>query len=136
MTQNRVAQVPSKAVPDQAWSGLEAEVLGLFVQISRIIGHPCKIYNVLAVGAPVIYIGPEPNHVTEILEGLLPPHTWVSVRHGAVEVLVGHIQRLRVEIAGKAGQPTAPAASAFSQAILLPQLVAVLDQPRTMRSIQ
>src|ERR1700679_1793425 len=46
--------------------------------------HPSKIYNILTVGAPVIYIGPEPSHVTEILTGLKSRHPWVGVRHGAV----------------------------------------------------
>ena len=32
------------------------------------IVHPCKIYNnMLVVGAPAICIGPQPSHVTEIL---------------------------------------------------------------------
>jgi colanic acid biosynthesis glycosyl transferase WcaI len=31
--------------------------------------HPCKIYNILKVGAPVLYIGPSPSHVTEIFGG-------------------------------------------------------------------
>ena len=35
------------------------------------IVHPCKIYNILAVNAPVIYIGPKPSHVTEILDQLV-----------------------------------------------------------------
>ena len=30
------------------------------------IVHPCKIYNILSVGAPVLYIGPTPSHVTDI----------------------------------------------------------------------
>src|SRR6266699_3329465 len=34
------------------------------------IVHPCKIYNVLAVCAPVLYLGPRPNHVTEILDAM------------------------------------------------------------------
>jgi DNA-binding transcriptional regulator GbsR (MarR family) len=66
MTQNRVAQVPSKDVPDQAWSGLEAEVLGLFVQISRIIGQPrsyAEIYGVL-------FMSPRPLTMDDLIERL------------------------------------------------------------------
>jgi len=36
-------------------NALETEVIDLFVQLSRLVGHPCKIYNILAVGAPVLY---------------------------------------------------------------------------------
>jgi hypothetical protein len=31
------------------------------------IVHPCKIYNILAIGAPVLYIGPTPSHITDLL---------------------------------------------------------------------
>ena len=123
---------------DQLSASLSAADLHVVVMGNAFLGlvHPCKIYNVLAVGAPVIYIGPEPSHVTEILEGLQPPHLWVSVRHGAAEALAGQIRRLRAEIAGKERQPTASVTSEFSRAMLLPRLVAVLDQPRTVRSNQ
>jgi len=46
--------------------------------------HPCKIYNILNVGAPVIYVGPETSHVTEILSGIKPRHPWAGVNHGGV----------------------------------------------------
>ena len=31
------------------------------------IVHPCKIYNILALGIPFLYIGPEVSHITEML---------------------------------------------------------------------
>ncbi len=66
LTQNRVTEVPSKAVPSQAWSGLEAEVLGLFVQISRILGQPrsyAEIYGVL-------FMSPRPLTMDDLIERL------------------------------------------------------------------
>src|SRR6266850_787591 len=30
------------------------------------IVHPCKIYNILTIGTPFLYIGPTPSHVTDI----------------------------------------------------------------------
>ena len=106
---------------------LEQETIQLFVQLARILGHPCKIYNVLSVGAPVIYIGPETSHVTEILEGLQPRHPSIGVRHGAVEVLTSQIKQLRAETMGHDRQPHEEAAKCYSQATLLPQLVAILE---------
>ena len=88
--------------------------------------HPCKIYNVLAVGAPVIYIGPEPSHVTEIMAGL-PGHPWIRVPHGAAEELARQIQQLRSATIGRARRTMAEVATRYSQATLLPQLVAVLE---------
>ena len=29
--------------------------------------HPCKIYNVLEIGIPVLYIGPDPSHMIDIV---------------------------------------------------------------------
>ena len=59
--------------------------------------HPCKIYNILMVGAPVVYIGPEPSHVSEILDRLGDGHPWAAVSHGEVEMLVRRIQDLRAQ---------------------------------------
>jgi glycosyltransferase involved in cell wall biosynthesis len=89
--------------------------------------HPCKIYNILMVGAPVIYIGPELSHVTEILAGLTSRYPWAGVRHGAVGELVKQIQQLRQESAGHNHRPPVEVETHFSQTVLLPRLVAVIE---------
>jgi len=89
--------------------------------------HPSKIYNILTVGAPVVYIGPEPSHVTEILAGIKSRHPWAGVRHGAVDELVKQIHQLRRNCAGKDRQPPAEVEAHFSQAALLPRLVALIE---------
>src|SRR4030095_15690693 len=30
--------------------------------------HPCKIYNIIAIGAPFLYIGPEESHVSDLVQ--------------------------------------------------------------------
>lgn len=89
--------------------------------------HPCKIYNVLAVSAPVIYIGPEPSHVTEILDPLGRDNPHVRVNHGEARKLAGHVRRLAAEHAGQ--RPALPAASlaSFSKAALLPVMIAAVE---------
>ena len=89
--------------------------------------HPSKIYNIMTVGAPVVYIGPEPSHVTEILAGLKTRHPWAGVRHGAVRELVNQIQQLRQENVGHDHQPPVEVGIYFSQATLLPRLVALIE---------
>lgn len=89
--------------------------------------HPCKVYNILAVGAPVVYIGPEPSHVTEVLAELNPRHPWGGARHGAVGELVSQIRQLRREINGSERAVPAAVASHFSQSALLPRLVALIE---------
>ena len=91
--------------------------------------HPCKIYNILAVGAPVIYIGPKPSHVTEILDRLGDGYPSIRVMHGEADLLADQIQCLRKS--GVAGHRQLPVEtlSAFSQASLLPRLAALIGGP-------
>lgn len=30
--------------------------------------HPCKVYGAMAVGRPILFVGPRPSHVTELLD--------------------------------------------------------------------
>jgi colanic acid biosynthesis glycosyl transferase WcaI len=89
--------------------------------------HPCKIYNILTVGAPVIYIGPQPSHVTEILDRLGNGYPWAVVSHGEAEVLTRQIQDLQARRTGEPRQCPAQITAAFSKDALLPQLIAVLE---------
>jgi len=87
--------------------------------------HPCKIYNMLAVGAPVIYLGPQPSHITEILAAPGADHPWISVRHGEGELLAERIRQLRTTAAARQ-TPTALTAT-FAKNVLLPQLITGLE---------
>lgn len=89
--------------------------------------HPSKIYNILTVGAPVIYIGPEPSHVTEILSGLNSRHPWVGVRHGNAGKLVSEIHQLRQDSVAHDRRPPTEVETQFSQATLLPRLVSLIE---------
>lgn len=31
--------------------------------------HPCKVYGAMAVGRPILFVGPRPSHVTDLLDG-------------------------------------------------------------------
>ena len=56
--------------------------------------HPCKIYNILTVGAPVLYVGPEPSHLADILGDMDgSPHT-ARVAHGRPGDAVAAIRRI------------------------------------------
>jgi colanic acid biosynthesis glycosyl transferase WcaI len=48
------------------------------------IVHPCKIYNVLTVGSPFLYIGPRESHIGELAAGVGAPGAAYQVRHGEV----------------------------------------------------
>lgn len=72
------------------------------------IVHPCKIYNILTIGVAVLYFGPHPSHLTDIMETgngkpdakAVEPHSAVGLhygraRHGDVQAVVQHIERFR-----------------------------------------
>ena len=89
--------------------------------------HPCKIYNVLGVGAPVLYIGPGPSHLSDVLDAL---NSGVCgwVRHEEVDCCVSVIEQFAAQ--KRRGEPEryAEVAHRFSQRVLLPQLVAELER--------
>ena len=50
--------------------------------------HPNKIYGAMFIGKPILYIGPEKSHITDILENC---EGNISVRHGQSDKLVDHL---------------------------------------------
>jgi hypothetical protein len=54
------------------------------------IVHPCKVYNILKLGIPFLYIGPPESHVTD----MLPPEGagWARLsQHGEIDRVVSQI---------------------------------------------
>ena len=91
--------------------------------------HPCKIYNIFAVGAPVVYIGPECSHVTEARAEAIGQCAFIGVRHGEGERLARELFRWKQACQRANPRPGGPLA-AFSAKRLIPQLVAVLEGAR------
>ena len=115
---------------DRLAVSLSATDMHIVVMGEAMLGlvHPCKIYNVLAVGAPVLYIGPTPSHVTEILDRLGDEYPSIRVAHGDADNLAKQIQDLRRKMA-TSPRPLAPVAAAdYSKAVLLPNLITALEQ--------
>ena len=88
--------------------------------------HPCKIYNIFAVGAPVVYLGPEPSHVTEALAEAGGQTPFISVRHGEADRLAAELLRLKTSPLASAGRSTGQA-GIFSAGHLVPRLVALVE---------
>lgn len=108
-------------------ASLSAADLQVVVMGEPFVGivHPCKIYNILTVGAPVLYIGPKASHVTEILAGIRGEVPWVKARHGEDVLVAAKILEMRAK--GDGFSRYAYAGERFSEASLLPELVAVLS---------
>jgi hypothetical protein len=89
--------------------------------------HPCKIYNILSVAAPVLYIGPRPSHLSEILDLVLNEHPCASAAHGEVDRVVEQIQQVRRKSGTLSRQVPTRVCSLFSKEVLLPRLIAELE---------
>lgn len=71
-------------------SAADVHVVSLGNHMVGII-HPSKVYGILAVGRPLLYLGPAPSHVSEIIQqhGL----GW-QVDHGDVDHMVAVLQEI------------------------------------------
>lgn len=90
--------------------------------------HPCKIYNILTVGAPVLYVGPEPSHLADILAGMAgSPHT-ARVAHGRPDGAVAQIRRIAALGTRGDRELFARTAAKFSVHTLRPQQVQLVEE--------
>jgi putative colanic acid biosynthesis glycosyltransferase WcaI len=112
--------------PEQLAGALSAADLHVAVMGDAFVGivHPCKIYNILAVGAPVLYIGPTESSIAEIISKLDPSYGVYHALHGAADDVVRHI----VTAASLNTQSNhLSSVSSFSKEALLPKLIEVLE---------
>jgi hypothetical protein len=72
-------------------SAADVHVVALGDNMVGII-HPCKVYGAMAVGRPVLYFGPKPSHIADLLD----QHSFgLHVAHGDVQAAVSAIEKLR-----------------------------------------
>jgi colanic acid biosynthesis glycosyl transferase WcaI len=71
-------------------SAADVHVVSLGEKMVGII-HPCKVYGAMAVGRPVLYFGPRPSHISDLLE---TAPFGLRVNHGDVDGAVRAIQDL------------------------------------------
>jgi hypothetical protein len=88
------------------------------------IVHPCKIYNILALGSRVLYIGPSPSHITEMLTAAAGARSYIN-RHGDVKAVVASI--LAASDDRQVPAPRSHTARIYSQETLIPQLCQVIE---------
>jgi colanic acid biosynthesis glycosyl transferase WcaI len=93
------------------------------------IVHPCKIYNMLAVGAPFLYIGPSKSHITDLQQYPEIAKMGRFVRHGDVDQVVDIIVKLAIDFTnGTSSRPGRPAdLDLFSQGLLMPAMIKLIE---------
>jgi colanic acid biosynthesis glycosyl transferase WcaI len=95
-----VASGNIQSLPYQPAEGLEHSLSAADVHLVSIgnefvgIIHPCKIYGALAVGRPVIVLGPAAHHARSLMD---TAHVGWQVDHGDVDGMVALLERLAEE---------------------------------------
>jgi len=90
------------------------------------IVHPSKVYNILSLGIPLLYIGPQQSHIMDIAaeSNGFPIST---ARHGDVGAVVNHI----VKSASAGGARSANHRSLsqrFARESLMPKMIALIEK--------
>jgi hypothetical protein len=116
---------------DQLGGVLSAADLHLVVLGDPFVGlvHPCKVYNLLRVNAPIFYMGPKPSHISTILDqmnGQLPSG---RSSHGDSGQAVKVILELKKTVSHMDGsrQKIEPPDGRFSKGALLPRMVSLIE---------
>jgi hypothetical protein len=108
---------------------LSAADLHVVVMGNDFVGivHPCKLYNILTVGSPFLYIGPRESHITEIAAQSNGSYRAFSATHGDVEKVVASI-REELKRKRRVEERRIPEiAATFSRKALLPRLMRLLQ---------
>jgi putative colanic acid biosynthesis glycosyltransferase WcaI len=85
-----IVSLPYQPLADLRYSlsAADVHVVSLGDDMVGIV-HPCKIYGAMTVGRPILFLGPRPSHVADILdENPIGRH----VAHGDIEAAVAAIQ--------------------------------------------
>jgi colanic acid biosynthesis glycosyl transferase WcaI len=88
--------------------------------------HPCKVYNILSVEAPWLYVGPKESHIGDIIGEMNTPSA-VRVGHGDVNAAVSAIQAMAER--GTRGDAIRyhRISERFSQKRIVPEMLAILE---------
>jgi colanic acid biosynthesis glycosyl transferase WcaI len=112
-------------------SSLSAADLHIVLLGDSFVGivHPCKIYNILAVGAPFLYIGPAESHIIDLQRYLEIARMGRFVRHGDIAQVVDFIVQSACDFAnGTALRPGRPAdLDRFSRKSLVPCMIDLVE---------
>ncbi|MBX7209103.1 MAG: glycosyltransferase family 4 protein [Verrucomicrobiaceae bacterium] len=116
--------------PVEALSGsLAAADLHLVVMGDAFVGivHPCKIYNILSLGIPFLFIGPGESHVGDLTAILGDPCFCLRARHGDTEGVVRQIRAAKQRRAKVPDDKARALAAAFSQQRLCGRLTELIE---------
>jgi colanic acid biosynthesis glycosyl transferase WcaI len=113
---------------DQLGASLSAADLHVVVMGDGFTGivHPCKIYNILEIGAPVLYIGPADSHVVDVISQMEEADLMCSARHGEIETVAKYLTGAAERMIGTRSPSAIKISSHFSKTNVLPQMIEIL----------
>jgi glycosyltransferase involved in cell wall biosynthesis len=114
---------------DRLAASLSAADIHVVVMGEPFVGtiHPCKIYNILQVGAPFLCIGPEHSHLGDLMQELPLNGVCVRVSHGESDGIRQHIQTLLSSRPRLTSNVVDAANLRFSRAVLVPRQIALIE---------
>jgi colanic acid biosynthesis glycosyl transferase WcaI len=113
---------------DRLSGSLSSADLHLVVMGDPFVGivHPCKIYNIMTLGIPLLFVGPERSHGGDIVRRIgIPEYAYIA-EHSDVDSVVAVVRnaaRLRLESPNLVAQAFA---TEFSHSFLCPRLVSLV----------
>jgi glycosyltransferase involved in cell wall biosynthesis len=127
MKLNNVVCLPYEPL-DTLSHSLSAADLHVVAMGNNFVGvvHPCKIYNIMTIGTPSLYIGPSQSHVTDIAEANENQQFFLA-RHGDTASVVKSILSL-FKSGAMPRSNRAEVPHAFARAQLLPRMVHAIEQ--------
>jgi len=114
--------------PKELAGSLSAADLHVVLMGSAFVGlvHPCKVYNILAVGSPFMYIGPEKSHVSDLVAELRGNSSVLVAGHGEIESVVRQIlEATRKPCANR--DWARDVASQFRRQLLVPRMIRSIE---------
>ncbi|OYW77066.1 MAG: hypothetical protein B7Z37_05985 [Verrucomicrobia bacterium 12-59-8] len=115
---------------DKLSGSLSSADLHLVVMGDPFVGivHPCKIYNILTLGIPFLFLGPDQSHGADLARRLNDPAHGRVARNGDVPEIMRQI-RAAMALGTRPVNGAARALGAeFSHSVLCPRLVQVIEQ--------
>ncbi|QOV91087.1 glycosyltransferase family 4 protein [Humisphaera borealis] len=117
----------SLAAADVHVASLGGEMVGII--------HPCKVYGAMAAGRPILYLGPSPSHIDDLIHR---HHIGWQISHGDVAGAVRTIEQIRqtpMEQLGEMGERAASIVDGhLSQRRLCGAMCDRLEQSLRLRS--
>jgi glycosyltransferase involved in cell wall biosynthesis len=113
---------------NQLSASLSAADLHVVVMGDPFVGivHPCKLYNILRIGSPVLYIGPLKSHVSDVIAESPNGIEFYGARHNEDELVTAHILKAASR-QGPGRRNARTLGKRFSSERLVPRMTAALE---------